>query len=115
MSIIISQKGKPAIKIDKSSFEKEGYLQEYLYDNPELIPIYEIDEDIKLLIVAREFQTNSGPIDALALDKNGQLYIIETKLYKNPDKRLVVAQVLDYGAALWSHFLDFGEFSARLE
>lgn len=114
MAIIISQKGKPAVKVDRSSFEKEGHLQEYLYDNPELIPIYEIDEDIKLLIVAREFQTSSGPIDALALDKNGQLYIIETKLYKNPDKRLVVAQVLDYGAALWSHSLDFGEFTGQL-
>jgi hypothetical protein len=49
----------------------------------------------------RAFPTNSGPIDALGINKDGEIYIIETKLYKNPDKRLVVAQVLDYGASLW--------------
>ncbi len=37
----------------------------------------------------------------LAFDAEGEIYIIETKLYKNPDKRRVIAQMLDYGAALW--------------
>lgn len=41
-------------------------------------------------------------IDAVALDQNGDIYLIETKLYKNPDKRQVIAQVLDYGASLWT-------------
>jgi RecB family endonuclease NucS len=54
--------------------------------------------------LAREFSTKSGPIDALGVDKDGELYLIETKFYKNPDKRTVVAQVLDYGASLWSNF-----------
>ncbi|MCX6740936.1 MAG: hypothetical protein NTY61_00860, partial [Candidatus Parcubacteria bacterium] len=43
------------------------------------------------------------------------IYIVETKLYKNPDKRTVVAQALDYGAALWKHLGDFGEFINRLD
>ena len=30
MSIIISQNGQNAKKVDKSNFEKEGYLQNYL-------------------------------------------------------------------------------------
>jgi hypothetical protein len=30
--------------------------------------------------------------------------LIETKLFKNPDKRTVVAQVLDYGASLWKNY-----------
>src|SRR3989339_186318 len=115
MAIIISQDGKNAQKIDKSDFEKEGYLQNYIHENPESIPVYEIEEDKKLFVVAREFPTESGPIDALAIDKDGDIYVVETKLYKNPDKRTVVAQVLDYGATIWSYYKDFTEFLARLD
>lgn len=110
MSIIISQNGSNAKKIDKSEIEKEDYLQNYIHNNPDAIPIYELKEDKKLLVLKREFNTNAGPIDALAIDKDGDIYIVETKLYKNPDKRTVVAQALDYGAALWKHFNDFNKF-----
>lgn len=110
MAIIISKNGKNAQKIDESAFTQENYLQKYIYNNPESLPLYEIKEDIRLLIVSREFPTNSGPIDVLGIDKDGEIYIIETKLYKNPDKRLVIAQVLDYGASLWRGYNDFNEF-----
>lgn len=114
MAIIISSNGDKAVKVDKSTFDKEDHLQKYIYDNPESIPLYDIKEDIRLLILAREFPTNSGPIDAIGVDKDGEIYIIETKLYKNPDKRTVVAQALDYGAALWKHSNDFNEFTTTL-
>lgn len=110
MSIIISKKGQPAQKLDQSEFEKEDYLQNYIHENPESIPVYEIQEDKKLFVVAREFSTESGPIDALAIDKDGDIYVVETKLYKNPDKRTVVSQALDYGASLWKHTNNFDEF-----
>ena len=110
MSIIISKNGKDAKKIDKTGFDKEAYLQKYIQDNPESIPIYELKEDRKLLVVKREFPTNAGPIDAMSIDKEGNIYIVETKLYKNSDKRTVVAQALDYGAALWKHQNNFQEF-----
>jgi len=110
MSIIISKNGQNAKKIDKSNFQKEDYLQEYIQNNPDSIPIYELKEDKRLFVAKREFPTNAGPIDALAIDKDGEIYIVETKLYKNPDKRTVVAQALDYGAALWKHMNDFQEF-----
>lgn len=115
MSIIISSKNKPTKKIDRANFDKEDYLQNYIHQNPESIPVYEIHEDKKLLVLAREFPTASGPIDALAIDKDGDIYIVETKLYKNPDKRTVVAQALDYGASLWKHLNDFSEFIDRIE
>lgn len=114
MAIIISKNGKNAIKLDKSNFDLEDHLQQYIYDNPESIPLYDIKEDIRLLILAREFGTDSGPIDALGIDKDGEIYLVETKLYKNPDKRTVVAQVLDYGASLWSHYRDFNDFIAQI-
>ena len=115
MSIIISKQGQAAQKIDRAEFEKEDYLQNYIHENPESIPVYEIEEDKKLLVVAREFPTESGPIDALAVDKDGDIYIVETKLYKNPDKRTVVAQALDYGASLWKHLNDFAEFTKLID
>jgi len=107
MALIISKNGKNAEKIEKSVIDKEDYLQKYICENPETIPLYEIKEDIRICILAREVPTNSGSIDALGIDKDGDIYIIETKLYKNPDKRLVVAQVLDYGASLWKNNTDF--------
>lgn len=115
MPIIISQHGKDAVRVDQSQFEKEAHLQEYIYNNPESIPLYDIKEDIRFIILAREFPTDSGPIDALGIDRDGDIYLVETKLYKNPDKRLVVAQVLDYGASLWRSGYDFSEFMNLLE
>lgn len=115
MAIVISQNGKNAKKVEQSTFEKESHLQKYIYDNPESIPLYEIKEDIHLLILAREFPTHSGPIDAIGIDEDGEIYIFETKLYKNPDKRTVLAQVLDYGAALWKHSYDFTGFINLLD
>jgi hypothetical protein len=115
MAIIISKGGRNAKKIEKSGFAGESSLQEYIYDNPDSIPLYDIKEGIRLFIAAREFPTDSGPIDAIAFDRDGELYCIETKLFKNPDKRLVVAQVLDYGAALWRSNSEFAEFTDYLE
>lgn len=115
MTVIITKNGKGAQKIDPTNFVDEKELQAYLYENPDIVPVYEIDEAIKLLILSREFQTNSGPIDALGVDKNGDLYIVETKLYKNPDKRTVIAQAIDYGASMWAYYKDFTDFVTRLD
>ena len=99
MTLIIRKEGI-TIRLEKQPFENEAALQKYIYECPEAIPLDEVSHGAKLFVLAREFRTNSGPIDVLGTDQNGHPYIIETKLYKNPDKRLVLAQVLDYGAAL---------------
>ena len=65
MSIIISKNGSNARVVNPSGFENEDYLQNYIHENPESIPLYEIAEDRKLFIVKREFQTNSGSITCL--------------------------------------------------
>lgn len=114
MAIIIFENGKDPVKIEQQDLARESFLQEYIHGNPELIPTYEIDENKQLFVAAREFSTESGPIDALAIDKDGEIYIVETKLLKNPDKRTVVAQALDYGAALWKHSGDFSNFIEQL-
>lgn len=115
MAIIISKKGKNAKKLDKTSIPKEDFLQRQIYENPECIPLYDYKEDVQLLILAREFPSGVGPIDALGIDKDGELYLVETKLYKNPDKRLVVAQVLDYGASLWQLYRESNNFIQKVD
>jgi RecB family endonuclease NucS len=88
MAIIISKKGsRSADLVNKSDFARERNLQEYIYDHPESIPVYEVREDKRLLVAAREVPTESGSIDAFAVDKDGDLYIVETKLYRNPYRR----------------------------
>lgn len=115
MTIIVSKNGKGAKPIEKSSFENERYLEEYITNNPESIPLYDIKKDIRLLVLARQFSTAHGPIDALGVDLDGEVYLIETKLYRNTDKRNIVAQVLDYGASLWRSYGDFTEFMRELD
>ena len=115
MTIIVSEKGKNAQIIEPTGFKQENSLQKYIHNYPESIPIYEIKEDKKLFIISREFSTNSGSIDAIGVDRDGDVYIIETKLHKNPDKRTVIAQALDYGASLWRHNIDFHKLLEKFD
>lgn len=113
MTIIVSKDGKNTT-IPKSNLEREEVYQKDLEMNPAIIPIYEIDEDKKLVILAREFNTISGDIDAVGTDKDGEIYIIETKRSINPDRRQVVSQLLDYGASL-RYEMDSSEFIIQLD
>jgi hypothetical protein len=115
MSIILSRSGMAPVRLNRTTIADESYLQQYIYDHPETLPFDELDEDARPLVLCREFPTESGPIDALATDASANVYLIETKLYKNPDKRRVLAQVLDYGAAIWKEFEDPDDFVTRLD
>ncbi len=115
MAIIISQNNQNARRIEESSFDSEDNLQEYVINNPEIIPLYDIHADARLFVAAREFSTQSGPIDALGFDAAGNIYIIETKMFRNADKRKVVAQALDYGASMWRHATDYDAFLSQLD
>jgi len=55
MSIIISKAGRNAKKLDKTGVDSEDYLQEYIYENPDSLSLDEYKEDLKLIILAREF------------------------------------------------------------
>lgn len=113
MTIIVSKNGKDAQKIESTQIERESDLQKYVLQNSDIIPISDIDEDNRLLVITKEFPTSVGPVDAIGVDQRGQIYLIETKLYKNQDKRKVVAQVLDYGASLWKNY-DVDKFNTNL-
>ena len=113
MSIIFRDKDGDFERLDATLFENEDRLQAYITANPEVIPLYELDEGLQLLMLKREVSTDSGRVDVLGVDQRGGIYLIETKLHSNPDKRNVVAQVLDYGASLWRHCDDLDDLLRR--
>lgn len=99
--LILTQQGQTT-RLQRQPFQDEAALQQYISAHPEAIPLSEAGDDAQLHVLGRELPTASGPIDIFGTDPAAHAYIIETKLYKNPDKRMVLAQVLDYGAALWA-------------
>jgi hypothetical protein len=81
----------------------EEWLQAVLAASPALLPVSDVDERVEppLFSLGREVAVDCGSIDNLFISKNGQLVVVETKLWRNPQaRREVVAQVLDYGASL---------------
>jgi len=85
----------------------ECWLRDTLFDNPEIIPIKDIDSTFGPLVpLCKELRTDAGQIDAVFINECGRLTIIECKLWKNPQaRREVVAQTLHYVSALsgWSY------------
>lgn len=93
-------------EITETTYDKEDQMQEYIYENPQLLPIEELTGNKKLLVLIRELSTNYGRLDWLGIDEAGNVYIIETKLLRNPDRRNIIAQLLDYGVALRTEYKD---------
>jgi hypothetical protein len=100
--LIRIQAGQSKI-IEGKTFQKELELQEIVKSHPELIPLDELGEDIKpMLIIGREFSVgDAGLVDLLGIDVTGLLTVIEFKLEKNTTIREAVAQTLEYAANLW--------------
>jgi hypothetical protein len=115
MPIIVRTDGRPARRLDAGDLPDEQFLQKYVVECPEVLPLDELSEDLRLVVLAKEVSTGSGSIDAVAIDQSGDLYLIETKLFRNTDKRRVVAQVLDYAAAIWSSQGSERSFRRELE
>lgn len=84
----------------------EAWLQDALFRHPLALPVREIDPHIgELIPVCTEIETGAGPADILYVTRTGQLVLVETKLWRNPEaRRAVVAQILDYAKQLttWS-------------
>jgi hypothetical protein len=82
----------------------EGWLQELIHDHPAILPISDIEPGFgELIAAAREVPCGHGFIDNLYLTPSGEIVLVETKLWRNSQmRREVVAQALDYIAALGS-------------
>ena len=76
--------------LNKSSLVKEEQLEDWLDANPLML-------GLDVLIIGRQVITeHGGRIDILAIDRAGDLVILELKRDKTP--REIVAQILDYAS-----------------
>lgn len=80
----------------------EDWLQDLIFQRPGLLPISELEPSLSPCVaVCRELPTRAGPIDNLFVTPSGGLILVECKLWRNPEaRRQVVAQIIDYAAAL---------------
>jgi hypothetical protein len=111
--IVIGHSSEATCLLDRVPLEagagqiSERWLQEALFAHPECLPVREIDPSIGALVpVCMEIETGAGPADILYVTPTGQIVLVETKLWRNPEaRRQVVGQLLDYAKQLtgWSY------------
>ncbi len=87
-----------AAAVAEEKLATEEQIESAVESAPELL-------GMDVLIVGRQTQTPSGPLDLLALDADGRLVVIENKRDRTP--REVLAQTIDYAA--WVSTLTFDE------
>ncbi|MGB9693495.1 MAG: hypothetical protein ACPLYF_01480 [Fervidobacterium sp.] len=91
-SITSDNKFKEYTKISFQDEHQEAILEDWLASNPD-----KIIEDGNLLIIGRQVTTNLGSfIDLLAVDRQGDLVVIELKRDRTP--RETLAQALEYAS-----------------
>jgi hypothetical protein len=99
--------GQPLERVTLSALTtttySEVWLQRLIDSNPACLPIDEIEPGLSVFLpVCRELATSNGYIDNLLMTPGGDIAIVETKLFRNPQaRRAVLAQVLDYATALF--------------
>lgn len=106
-------------RIERLSLTSKDYsesrIQEIIEKCPDIIPYTEIDPEIgRFVHVCREFQTEVGSIDNMLIGENGEISLIETKLWQNPEaRRKVVGQIFDYASMLRG--TSFTDFESRIK
>lgn len=87
----------------------EAWLQRLLHDQPCVLPTEEIEPGFGPLVpLCRELPLRlggikSGSLDNLFVTPSGGLMLVEAKLWRNPEaRRKVVAQAIDYAAAVFA-------------
>ena len=106
--LILNGVERPLERASPDEFGKsEEWMQELLFKYPSLLPIHEIEPAFRGLIpIARELRTSRGPLDLCFVNPEGNITLVETKLWNNPEaRRQVVAQIIDYATEVsrWSY------------
>ena len=85
----------------KDGHHDEQWLQHLVHRHPTCIPMDQIEPGLPELIpVCMELPLSSGYLDNLLMTPEGDIVIVEVKLFGNPQaRREVVAQALDYASS----------------
>lgn len=98
--------------LNHTGYSGEAHLRDILFEDPDIIPIEDVSSGAELsqirLILKEVGLPGSGSTDLVGIDKNGNIFIIETKLATNPEaKRAVIGQILEYAAFLHKREIDW--------
>jgi hypothetical protein len=102
---ILAETGGHVVALAHQPYADEEKLEGLLAQYPELaLAGTSDDEGVRIWTIGRQVGVPSGAIDLLLLDSTGHVWVVETKLEKNPQVRKhVVGQVLAYASdvATW--------------
>jgi hypothetical protein len=87
----------------KSAFD-EAWIQRLVHETPSCLPIAEIEPGLDpFTAICREMPTPRGFVDNLLMTGRGDIALVETKLFRNPEaRRQALAQALDYATSLFA-------------
>jgi hypothetical protein len=113
----ISPEPASAIRLERADLRPSGengrvydeaWLQRLLHQNPEVLPIEQIEPGFgKLVPLCRELPlplgaNQTGYLDNLFATADGRLVLVEAKLWRNHEaRRAVIAQALEYAASIF--------------
>jgi len=94
----------------------EGWLQKLLYRFPLSLPISELEPGLgSIIAVAREVPTPAGQIDNVFVTDDGNIVLVECKLWRNPEaRRKVIGQIIDYAQSIAHWRYDDFDHAVRL-
>jgi len=103
-------KNSPATKLSRISFMQgsegqkydEIWLQDLIMRYPGLLPVAQMEPVFEDMVpVCRELPLKAGYVDNVFVTPNGDIAIVECKLWRNPEaRRKVIAQIVDYASEL---------------
>lgn len=97
--------GKKLDEIPTQDWEKrEPELQDFLLSNYQIIFDEFLEGQDKVIPLGKELRLREGLADFVFLDDVGRLFIVETKLSDNSDRRKIFAQLIDYGQSIYNQF-----------
>ncbi len=100
MRYVLVKEGESIRKIEGAEFSEERMLQEMIEKHPEVLSI---PTEGNIVPLVKEYPVNTGSVDLVAFDEDGRIYLIETKLHRNYDKRKALAQLIEYASQIAVH------------
>jgi hypothetical protein len=96
--LLVRRGGEPWSTPEVWTYTDEAHLQALLAADPARVPGVGLEA-----VAIREMSTEAGPLDVCIVSANGDVTIVECKLASNSERRrMVIGQVLDYAAAIWT-------------
>ena len=85
----------------------EAWIQNLIKNQPEILPVRQIEAAFEGLVsICTELPVVSGFVDNLLITPEGNIALVECKLWRNPQaRREVIAQIIDYAKDLskWTY------------